>query len=200
MPPGCCVRAVSFNSNKPWHLASGGDDHKVKLWDLRRPAAPVKILDGHTHWCGAAPPPTARSCASPRHRLARAPSPPLAPRRPPFLTRRVTAVAFNSFHDQLVLSAGTDARVNLWRVSSVSSAPLLELGDDEIFGSDGSGARKAEPKLAADVAIRSHEEHDDSVYAVAWSAHTAWVYASLSYGGKVVISQVPASEKYKILL
>ena len=104
-----------------------------------------------------------------------------------------------------MLSGGTDGRVNLWSVSSVSSAPLLELGDEEIFGADGSGgggggARKAEPKLAADVAIRSHEEHDDSVYAVAWSAHTAWVYASLSYGGKVVISQVPASEKYKILL
>ena len=50
MPPGCCVRAVSFNSNKPWHLASGGDDYKVKVWDLRRPTTPVKILDGHTHW------------------------------------------------------------------------------------------------------------------------------------------------------
>ena len=52
VPPGCCVRAVSFNSNKPWHLASGGDDYKVKVWDLRRPSTPVKILDGHTHWCG----------------------------------------------------------------------------------------------------------------------------------------------------
>ena len=50
VPPGCCVRAVSFNSNKPWHLASGGDDYKVKVWDLRRPATPVNILDGHTHW------------------------------------------------------------------------------------------------------------------------------------------------------
>ena len=50
VPPGCCVRAVSFNSNKPWHLASGGDDYKVKVWDLRRPTTPVKILDGHTHW------------------------------------------------------------------------------------------------------------------------------------------------------
>jgi WD40 repeat protein len=50
VPAGCCVRAVSYNTNKPWHLASGGDDYKVKLWDLRRPTAPIKILDGHTHW------------------------------------------------------------------------------------------------------------------------------------------------------
>ena len=162
VPAGCCVRAVSYNSNKPWHLASGGDDGKVKLWDLRRPSTPVKILDGHTHW--------------------------------------VTFVAFNAFHDQLLLSGGTDARVNLWRVSSVSSAPLLELGDAEIFGAEPAAPRKAEPKLAADVAIRTHEEHDDSVYAAAWSAHTAWVYASLSYQGKVVVAQVPAGEKYKILL
>ena len=100
-----------------------------------------------------------------------------------------------------MLSGGTDGRVNLWSVSSVSSAPRLELGDEEIFGADGGGGvRKNEPKLAADVAIRSHEEHDDSVYAAAWSAHTAWVYASLSYQGKVVVAQVPAATKYKILL
>lgn len=36
-------------------------------------------------------------------------------------------VAFNRFHDQLILSGGTDSLVNLWRVSSISSAPLLEL-------------------------------------------------------------------------
>jgi hypothetical protein len=98
-----------------------------------------------------------------------------------------------------VLSGGTDGRVNLWRASSVSSAPLLELGDEEIFGADGA-ARKGAPKLAADVSIRSDEEHDDSVYAAVWSAHTAWVYASLSYQGRVVVSQVPAAEKYRILI
>lgn len=132
---------------------------------------------------------------------------------------RVTAVAFNAFHDQLVLSGGGDGRVNLWRASSVSSAPLLELGDDEIFASGstsgstsagGAGAaaasapaapaRRSEPKMAADAAIRAHEEHEDSVYSVAWSAASAWVYASLSYQGRVTVAQVPSAEKYKILL
>eukprot|EP00957_Ditylum_brightwellii_P197137 15019712-Ditylum_brightwellii.AAC.1 len=30
-----------------------------------------------------------------------------------------------------MLSGGTDSVVNLWRISSVSSAPLLDLGDDD---------------------------------------------------------------------
>jgi hypothetical protein len=45
-----CVRGLSYNPNKPWHLASCGDDNRVKIWDLRRCAAPVKILDGHSSW------------------------------------------------------------------------------------------------------------------------------------------------------
>mmetsp|Transcript_2417 Transcript_2417/g.3405 ORF Transcript_2417/g.3405 Transcript_2417/m.3405 type:complete len:619 (-) Transcript_2417:669-2525(-) len=39
--------------------------------------------------------------------------------------------ACNPFYDQLILSGGTDAIANLWRISSCSSAPLLDLGGDE---------------------------------------------------------------------
>ena len=61
--------------------------------------------------------------------------------------------------------------------------------------------KKVEPKLAPDAAIRLHDDdHDDSVVAAAWSAHNAWVYASLSYGGRVVVAQVPSAEKYRVLL
>lgn len=143
--------------------------------------------------------------------------------RPPAC--RVSSVAFNAFHDQLLLSAGTDARVNLWRISSVSAAPLLELWDDEegpgpatssasaaastapgaAGGSDSAAAPAAaghrkEPKLAPDVLVRSHVDHDDSVTAAAWSVHSAWVYATLSASGRFVVAQVPSAEKYKILL
>jgi WD40 repeat protein len=130
--------------------------------------------------------------------------------------RRVTSVAYNPFHDQLIASGSSDGRVDLWRVSSISSAPLLELGDDEEVNSgssssssaagadagsaDGSSRRRPEPKLAADAAIRVHEDHDETVTGVSWSAHDAWVYASLSYTGKVVVAPVPSAEKYKILL
>lgn len=65
---------------------------------------------------------------------------------------------------------------------------------------EGGTSRKSEAKLAADAAVRTHEDHEDSVYAVCWSAQNAWTYASLSHTGKVVINTVPSAEKYKILL
>jgi len=47
-------------------------------------------------------------------------------------THWVRTSKYNPFHDQLVLSAGSDAAVDLWRISSISSAPLLEMdGDDD---------------------------------------------------------------------
>jgi hypothetical protein len=179
---GLCVRALSYNPNKPWFIATGGDDFRVRCWDLRKAnVGPVKTLEGHSHW--------------------------------------VTGVAFNPFHDQLLLSCGSDAQTNLWRVSSISSAPLLELdeaeggdvnGDDGVASGDGQNSsgtsdsqparRRAEPRLAVDSALRVQRDNGESVCTVAWSMRTAWVYASLSYDGKVVVSQVPSAEKYKILL
>lgn len=43
---------------------------------------------------------------------------------------RVNTVKYNRFHDQLLVSGSSDCMVHLWRVSSVSSAPLLEPEDD----------------------------------------------------------------------
>lgn len=58
-----------------------------------------------------------------------------------------TRATYNPFYDQLVLSGGSDGIANLWRISSCSSAPLLDLdegveNDDEDFGAgsyDGDG-------------------------------------------------------------
>jgi hypothetical protein len=70
----------------------------------------------------------------------------------------------------------------------VSSAPLLE---------DGDNASKSE---AGDCKVRTFEHHEESVYALAWSACDAWVFASLDYSGKISFNHVPSAEKYKILL
>jgi len=96
---------------------------------------------------------------------------------------------YNRFHDQLLLSGGTDSLVNLWRCSSVSSAPLLDLDGDSAKGSD-----------TDDCKVRTFDVHEESVYSVAWSACDAWVFASLDYSGRVAINHVPSTEKYKILL
>lgn len=47
--------------------------------------------------------------------------------------------------------------------------------------------------------IRKYEEHEDSVYSIAWSAHDAWTFASLSYDGRIAINYVPDEERMRIL-
>lgn len=44
------VRDLDYNPNKPFCLATCGEDRLIKFWDLRRPNAPVKIIVGHDHW------------------------------------------------------------------------------------------------------------------------------------------------------
>jgi len=96
-------------------------------------------------------------------------------------------VKYNPCHDQLVLSTGTDSAVNLWRVSTISSAPLLAEADD------------ASETSAPNVRVARYE-HTDSVYGMAWGAADAWLYASVGYDGKILVNHVPSKEKYKILL
>ena len=166
-------------------LVSCGDDRKVKFWDVRNLVSPVRTLAGHSHyaWC----------------------------------------VRFNPFHDQLLLSGGSDNLVNLWRVASCSSAPWI--GAEEPAGgtpgsnNSGSGSSNGGAGTGAtgegnwgagddadsssdppDVKVRVIDQHEDSVYGVAWSPADAWMYCSLSYDGTVILNHVPSSEKYKILL
>lgn len=50
-----------------------------------------------------------------------------------------------------------------------------------------------------DDVIAVYEEHEDSVYACVWSVADAWVFASLSFDGRVVVNHVPSQEKFTIL-
>ena len=95
---------------------------------------------------------------------------------------------FNRFHDQLILSAGTE-QIALWSIVSTSSAPL---GDND----DGAAVEAR----TSDKLIKVYSDHEDSVYSACWSAADAWVFASISYDGRLVVNQVPPAEKYKILL
>ncbi|KAJ8662418.1 hypothetical protein O0I10_002112 [Lichtheimia ornata] len=163
------IRAVDCNANKPHHVATGGDDAQVRIWDVRQLEEPLLTVDGHTHW--------------------------------------VWSVAFNKFHDQLLLSSGSDTLVNLHNVVSVSSASYLgssnsDGSDDKESGQgnedddDDDGWGRHHP---TDGLICTFDQHEDSVYSVAWSPADTWTFASLSYAGRVVISQVPVEEKFKIL-
>src|SRR5688572_8243888 len=92
----------------------------------------------------------------------------------------ISRVRFNPFHDQLLVTGSTDSSVFLWAADSVSSAPNT---DDQKNG-----------------LVVSLDDHEDSVYGVDWSVCDAWVFASLSYDGRVVINKVPQQEKYRIIL
>ncbi len=78
--------------------------------------------------------------------------------------------------------------MTLWDIISMSSAPLGQLGEE------------TSTQIEKDSAIKTYREHVESVYQTVWSGNNAWVFASLSCEGKIVINQVPAATKYKILL
>ncbi|PRD19901.1 UNVERIFIED_CONTAM: tssc1 [Trichonephila clavipes] len=109
----------------------------------------------------------------------------------------VWCVKYNSFHDQLVLTSSSDSRVILSRAASVSSEPFGHLLDDDDINNHEEGDKN---KQISDDVISIYEEHEDSVYAVEWSTVDPWLFASLSYDGRLVINKVPRSEKYRILL
>ncbi|CAB3977676.1 TSSC1 isoform X1, partial [Paramuricea clavata] len=110
----------------------------------------------------------------------------------------VWRVRYNHFHDQLVLSSSSDSRVILNKIVSLSSEPFPHLDDDDDDEEHRETHESSSPP--ADGVIATYEEHEDSVYAVEWSSADPWVFASLSYDGRLVINRVPRTEKYKILL
>jgi len=95
-------------------------------------------------------------------------------------------VKYNRYHDQLVLSSSTDSTVNLWNVFSMSSHQQ-------------SNQEKLEQQSRKDRLIKTYEEHEDSVYSISW-ATSAWIFASLSYEGRLVVNRVPNEVSDAILL
>ena len=51
-----------------------------------------------------------------------------------------------------------------------------------------------------DTLLRSiNSENEESVYAMDWSRKNPWIFASVSYDGRMLIHQVPHSEQDRIL-
>ncbi len=45
---------MDYNPNRPFTLITAGDDRRVKFWDARNLAVPVRTLAGHSHWAWCA--------------------------------------------------------------------------------------------------------------------------------------------------
>ncbi|XP_077586789.1 EARP-interacting protein homolog isoform X2 [Stigmatopora nigra] len=113
----------------------------------------------------------------------------------------VWSVRYNHSHDQLVLTASSDSRLILSNMVSISSEPFGHLVDDEDLseGEENLQDEKGKEPLK-DSVVSTYEEHEDSVYAAEWSSADPWLFASLSYDGRLVINRVPRNLKYQILL
>jgi WD40 repeat protein len=87
----------------------------------------------------------------------------------------------------------------LIRAATIASQPFGHLLDaeDDTLDEDNSISHKT--NVATDAVIATFEEHEDSVYAVEWSISDPWIFASLSYDGRLVINKVPKAEKFNIL-
>lgn len=55
-------------------------------------------------------------------------------------------------------------------------------------------------EATTDGIVLKYDEHEDSVYGVEWSSADPWVFASLSYDGRMVVGRVPRRIKYQMLL
>ncbi|XP_048452962.1 EARP-interacting protein homolog [Rhincodon typus] len=112
----------------------------------------------------------------------------------------VWSVRYNHSHDQLVLTASSDSRVILSNMVSISSEPFGHLVDDDDLSDHEDNHNEDKKEPLQDSIIATYEEHEDSVYAVEWSSADPWLFASLSYDGRLVINRVPRALKYSILL
>lgn len=104
----------------------------------------------------------------------------------------VWSVRYNASYDQLVLTCSSDQRVILSNLPSIASQPFGTMVDQEESKEEKEKAEGAEEGV-----IQTYDDHEDSVYAVEWSAADFWTFASLSYDGRLVINKVPRSVKYK---
>jgi WD40 repeat protein len=178
---GGATTDLDWNPNKPHTLVTTGQTGVLKFWDVRQLSSRSSDDDSSS----------SSSFSSSQWRM------PLKVVKGGHL-HQTNHVEYNKFHDQLLLSSGTDSVVNLWRMSSVSSAPLLDTDTASNAGVH-DAANNSLGGGAADVRVARHE-HQDSVYGMTWSAADAWLYLTLGYDGNVVLHHVPSKEKYKILL
>ncbi|TQE07490.1 hypothetical protein C1H46_006810 [Malus baccata] len=76
----------------------------------------------------------------------------------------------------LLQSSGTDSAVNLWFASPYNNDESERLVDS--------------PTMRIDPLLNSYSDYEDSIYGLAWSSREPWIFASLSYDGRVVVESV----------
>lgn len=115
----------------------------------------------------------------------------------------IFSVSFNKFHDQLILTSSSDGKVLLTCASSCSSeAPkdISSSGGNDLDVENEDEFQQTRKSHLSDGLLETFEQHEESVYCVEWSAADPWIFASVSYDGRVIVSRIPKKYKYQILL
>ncbi|MDP2439754.1 MAG: WD40 repeat domain-containing protein [archaeon] len=118
-------------------------------------------------------------------------------------THWITNVSYHPHHDQLIISSGTDGIVKLWDFKSVSSAmPKAASGAHSLDdGTVNIEIQKLPPKDKKDGLIHEYQDHEESVYGLAWtcSESDAWVFGSISYDGRIAFNSVSQATQWGVL-
>ncbi|KAJ3322938.1 Protein tssc1 [Boothiomyces sp. JEL0866] len=83
-------------------------------------------------------------------------------------------------------TCGDDCMVRIWDSRNTIKS-LLEISDHTHC-------------KTTDGLVQSFDQHEHSVYSAAWSPADPWIFASVSFDGRVVVNFVPPEQKYKIIL
>lgn len=115
----------------------------------------------------------------------------------------VWCVRFNTFHDQLLLSSSSDGKVLLTSAGTVSSdyEELQKRKESYFKGSQMLLSNRVTDynKLLYNELLEVYNYHDDSVYCVEWSNADPWIFGSLSYDGRLLITKIPEEYKQQLI-
>lgn len=108
---------------------------------------------------------------------------------------------YNQYHDQLILTAGCNNAVNLWKVGCSSpNKPVPTTAEDttnQPTPLQHNGCMPPAPQLAL---IYNSTVHENALSAVCWNDTDPWTFASCGYDRRLCLHQIPAREKYELLL
>jgi WD40 repeat protein len=107
---------------------------------------------------------------------------------------------FNPQYDQLLASSSSDSLVNLYLITGTMSAVSTTEDQGQHVASSHEGSSTGGRGGDMDGKVFTFDDHEDSVYGLAWSHVDPWLLASLSYDGRFAVNKVPKSVKYNILL
>jgi len=172
------VQDVDYNPNKPYFIATAGNDCNIKIWDIRLPKEPLKIMSDHSHWIWNV------KFNHYHDQLLISSSSDCQVN----LQSAVSVSSSAKFLEEKSLLI-TDEKSDFDEKTSIDDSVSYE---QELFYT-GTGS-----SLPVDGIISTYDQHEDSVYSITWSNSDPWIFGSLSYDGRFVINIVPSEEKYKI--